>query len=114
MAEFLEVMNEFKRMCDSYQCPECPLHKSLPTPLFCRDKLAQEPEKLEMIIMTWAKHHPRKTMEDVLFEKFPQAQRLPNGRIRICPHMLNPAWANDQCVHEESNCRECWRRPVEE
>lgn len=120
MAEFLEIVRQVDRMRKKHPGGvEISFFRKFPkggirTVNVCTALPEYEDaEMIEKAVLKWAADHPEKTMEDVLFEKFPQAQRLPNGRIRICPHMLNPAWKNDQCVHGESNCRECWRRPVE-
>lgn len=121
MAEFLEIVRQVDRMRKRYKRyemreiigEECGVRQVTHNVFDMMPTLTQA-KTIEKYVSHWAANHPEKTMEDVLFEKFPQAQRLPNGRIRICPHMLNPAWKNDQCVHGESNCRECWRRPVEE
>lgn len=73
MAEFIEVMKQFNRMCDSHKrcgtCPTCPINhdKELFT---CYRWLTKNAEKAEEIIMTWAEEHPLKTNRDKFKEIF--------------------------------------------
>jgi len=56
MAEFINVMKEYNRMCEYYKldCRECPLCN-----VNCEYVLHNEAEKSESIIMKWSKEHPR-------------------------------------------------------
>ena len=55
MAEFINVMEEYNRMCDHYKldCRECPLCN-----VNCEYVLHNEAKKSETIIMKWAREHP--------------------------------------------------------
>ena len=55
MAEFINVMKEYNRMCEYYKldCRECPLCN-----VNCEYVLHNEAEKSESIIMKWAREHP--------------------------------------------------------
>jgi len=60
MAEFKKVMEEYRRMCDSFseQCDECPLLE------YC----SPEAEDFEDIVMTWSKENPPEvypTLDDI-------------------------------------------------
>lgn len=64
MAEFVEVIRQKDRICNSYDCNECPLKSG------CMSLIVNEPEKAEQIIMEWAKEHPSKTNADKFKEVF--------------------------------------------
>lgn len=78
MAEFVEVMKQKRRMCESiidkhssYPCKNCRLsscnnHKNLGCVKFTLDF----PEESEEIIMDWAKEHPAMTNGDKFKEVF--------------------------------------------
>lgn len=55
MAEFINVMEEYNRMCEYYKldCRECPLCN-----VNCEYVLHNEAKKSEAIIMEWAHKHP--------------------------------------------------------
>lgn len=62
MAEFREVMKQWKRMCivqtDNYgKCEKCPLGKEQICS-FASDLRDDEIERLESTLMTWATEHP--------------------------------------------------------
>lgn len=77
MAEFVEVMKQKKRMCDTYNkdCDStvaiCPLdYDRNGKNIVCTDFLAEYPQESEEIIMKWAKEHPAKTNADKFKEVF--------------------------------------------
>lgn len=131
MAEFVKVIEEFWRMCDSSKCSECPLRKiKTGNGNHCLMLQAGTPYAIEAIIMAWAKDHPRKTMEDVLFERLPGIKQGDDGSYVICPRHINPEWAaGEECDEHNTDikmvlscsfrfrtperCRKCWRRFVE-
>ena len=62
MAEFQEVANEIKRMCNRLKCSECPLgSKNTLANGTCTTWTLQNSEKAESIVMKWAAEHPIKT-----------------------------------------------------
>ena len=111
MAEFVEVMRQYTRMCKSNgsTCNGCELeHEKVDT---CRGFLMSNPARAEKIIMKWAAEHPEKTMKDVFFEKFPNAPRGDSGEPECCPRVIG--FVN----HPKCNigdCCECWSRPAPE
>ena len=53
MAEFNEVMRQYKRMCDSNSCIECPM--------YCQCGMGvvkSAPDTFEKRVMEWAEAHP--------------------------------------------------------
>lgn len=54
MAEFINVMKEYNRMCHSYaDCRDCPLCN-----VNCEYIMHEKPEETESIIMKWSREHP--------------------------------------------------------
>lgn len=113
-----EFCKEFGRMCKTYEyCDDCPMEKwERKTNLSCRDILLSDEhirERIE-IVEKWSKEHPRKTMMQDFFEKFPNAPRNDMGTPRLCP---------SDCGYEKVSCcpgdvvcdsPKCWNRPLEE
>ncbi len=66
MAEFVKVIKERKRMCDSFESCSygCPIYKSCGS--LCVNWMSQHPEEAERIIIQWAAEHPE---PDPAFEK---------------------------------------------
>lgn len=70
MAEFKEVMKQFKRMCDGRTwCDSCQIcdNRGL---ISCSRWLTENPTKAEEIIMEWAKKNPPVTNRDKFKEVF--------------------------------------------
>lgn len=71
MAEYQEVIKQYKRMCEIYKdtCDGCPLEKprGLNT---CWRWCFEEPEKAEELVMNWAKEHQPVTNADKFKEVF--------------------------------------------
>lgn len=73
MAEFVEVMNQRKRICESMDklCKNCPLSIRNNGGVFaCETFLLKRYEQAEKIIMDWAKEHPIVTNKDKFREVF--------------------------------------------
>lgn len=64
MAEFNEVIRQFNRMCNNYDCNDCPFDSN------CQFIVIRRPNEAEEIIMNWAKEHPIKTNADKFKEVF--------------------------------------------
>lgn len=59
MAEYVEVMEQKKRMCNSTLCCECDIfHLSGEDINNCSQFISNNPSKAEKIIMSWAAEHP--------------------------------------------------------
>ena len=110
MAEFVEVMRQWNRMCDSTKyCGRCELDK-MARPTVCVSYALGNAEKVEEVVMSWAAEHPEKTMKDVLFEKFPNAEKYPDGTPVICATDVG----FDEPVSCGMLCSKCWSRPAPE
>lgn len=114
MAEFVKVYSELRRMCRAHPiCFECPAHDEYSR---CKAHLSEQESNaaaIEALVMKWAAENPAKTMLDVFYEHFPNAERLKNGTLRICPHHLNPSWGGLCDDGKTGDCRACWAREVE-
>ena len=71
MAEYQEVIKQFKRMCESNcsDCRQCPI-ESYRGFYHCWRWISEEPEKSEEFIMKWARENPVKTNRDKFKEVF--------------------------------------------
>lgn len=119
MAEFTKVWAEMKRMCETYpSCKGCPLESKRENRV-CDETVPsmitsiESPVEFEKRIMAWVAAHPQKTLLDAFYEKFPNAERLSNGTLRICPYHLDPKWGGLCDDGTSGNCRECWAREVD-
>ena len=120
MAEFMEVIKEGMRMCVAQpdDCEGCPL-RVIDAEVFCKilNEVSRgqccDVEKCEPLVMAWAAEHPHKTMLDVFYEHFPQAERLSNGTLRVCPYHLDPSWGGLCDDGKTGDCRACWAREAQ-
>lgn len=115
MAEFVEVMRQYDRMCTAMgsTCDGCVLHPEIKDD--CRGFMIQEPGRAEELIMGWAKNHPERTYLEILAERLPglDTELIPK---RTCPGWFVPGWPKSQdgvCAVQTSTCRECWDRTAE-
>lgn len=60
MADFVQTMKDWKRMCDAYdQCADCPLNDDRETCIHAsRGKWPNSVDNLERRVMAWAAEHP--------------------------------------------------------
>ena len=106
MAEFIEVLRQGNRMCDSYdECRKCPLYNMCEGDMF---ELYKKGEEIEAIVMKWAKEHPVKTNLDKLMEIFPMLDR----------EKMHPSTCYGFSCPQNCDCDECeykgfWNREYE-
>lgn len=85
MAEFIEVMKQKNRMCESNsrRCSKCFLAaKNNGKELHCNDLCLSYPQEAEKIIMDWAKEHPIMTNAEKFKEVF--GFKMPKFQIDAC------------------------------
>lgn len=121
MAEFVTVMKERQRMCDSFsnrQCTGCPFEdcRSIKN-IACEAVLFISPEEAEKIIMDWAAEHPQKTLADRFYKLFPDGLKNDRGEPHICPRYLG--WIKECDDYSRCSCDDgfvCtkWQTPWEE
>ena len=59
MAEFQEVIQQNKRMCQSIRCYKCDIYRLCGEDLSkCQQFINNNPKKAEEVIMSWAAEHP--------------------------------------------------------
>lgn len=60
----------------------------------------------------WSQKHPRKTMAQDFFEKYPNAPRTEDDMPFPCPDGLGYCKHDSFCLGH--TCMECWSRPMED
>ena len=83
----LEFLKEQKRMCKAYKtCNNCPLVSS-----HCIvNHLATDDDNKKIVnfVEQWSKEHPRKTMQSVFLEQWPDAIISHDGLPEVAPCQL--------------------------
>ena len=115
----LEFLMEHKRMCNSYSgCCDCPLRS-----IHCVINHATSDEDHERIVAAveqWSKEHPRKTMQSVFLEQWPDAiigyDGLPEvAPCRLCVGLIHGKSTED--CEKRGLCAKCrrefWMQEVE-
>ena len=104
MAEFIKIMSDKKRMCETCigNCETCPLcSDNNGTKLMCEDFFMENLKKAEKIIEDWTKKNPVITNADKFKEVFGYR-----------PHVYCFAIWNRSCKNILSNCnRDCKNCP---
>ena len=107
MAEFREVVKQYKRFCEDQVCTDCPLH-GINDEMLCI--VFKNPVEAEKIIMDWASEHPAKTWLTMLKEVLPEAHI---DITQNCPRNLFGANApSSQENNCDGKCVDCWNREV--
>ena len=114
----LEFLRERRRMCNSYRnCEGCPLEDGK-----CVVSDGAPDEDYKRIIVAvdqWSKEHPRKTLQSVFLEQWPEANLDVSGAIDICPAALSSDYRSDSggCKYPSIACIDCrrefWMQEVE-
>ena len=106
----LEFLKERRRMCDSYgDCEGCPLKGA---ECVIRDMTSEDDcERIVTAVEQWSKEHPRKTMQSVFLEQYPEAALDGYGVMTICPAKLFKAHrsGNRRCNNQGKLCIDCRR-----
>ena len=61
MAEFVEVITQYNRMCSTYlkrDCSHCPMIEMVDDDFCCSDYMIEYPSNTENIVMQWAVENP--------------------------------------------------------
>lgn len=115
--EAIEFIKDRNRMCDYYKDDRCWNDNEQCPALDCKcndfRNAADDEFKIVNVVEQWSKNHPKKTMLQDFWEKFPKVKleaSCPPG----CPHVYGYTSKNDDdnfCLGH--TCLECWNRPVE-
>lgn len=109
MAEFKDVMRQYKRMCDEFRsglhekyCDECPVSSIVNgKDATCTEVVRSAPEWFEKTVMDWAEKHPEPrypTWEEWHKTNFPDA------RPDICPNYFMSNKPLGTCA---VSCKKC-------
>lgn len=112
MAEFVEVMRQAQKICDTYKCDDCPMadHVDMCGLIHSKYRKAGFLLEFERIVMQWAKEHPEPqypTWEEWQRENFPDAP----VRLTPCSFMFRERWEEimgKKCF----KCADCVNTPI--
>ena len=107
MSERKATIYDYKRVCDSFDCGECPLagYSS------CIVSMTDDTDKANEIIIKWCDKNPIKTRQSEFLKMFPNAN-ITDGYIRGCPKEFDTTMEVD-CQKSCCDCRkEYWGEEV--
>lgn len=117
MAEYQEVMKQRKRMCEIFDCADCPLshNNNGIRGVFCNEFIRDHPAKAEAIIMKWAADHPEPvypSWSEAWAQVFPNAHFITALKQDQCPciHFFVPALPYEERC--KVSCEVCKSRPI--
>ena len=104
--EAIEFLKEYQRICRCYHSNKC---NGCPLEVYGCDMEHDDAQEIVKIVEKWSRNHPRKTLIQDFFEKFPNAPKLSNGCPKICPdHIYGHVKI---CTND---CLQCWSYPLED
>ena len=97
---------DYARMCKKYyytNCQNCPMVKEM-----CDLRIMNDAhlDKANEIILKWCREHPVETRQDRLLKMFPNAPKMGNGLLEICPRRVDTKYKVDSCGRP---CDECYK-----
>lgn len=110
----VKFIKEKKRMCNSNWCSEeCPVSmKNSGEKCCCLDLLYDYTEKYVDIVEKWSKENPERTRMSVFLKICPNAPRLSETALNICPKRIDSDF--DKC----GDCMKCkedyWSEEVDD
>lgn len=111
--DVVEFFSELRRMCkSSSDCTKCEYHGDR-----C-DNAIELFEKTVAVVEQWSREHPRKTLQSVFLEQYPETEIDEEGILLICPKFISADYRNryDNC--EGMVCTDCrmefWGQKVEQ
>jgi hypothetical protein len=110
----VEFVRERERMCsENSSCNQCDFYKSLVEPdgMSCKTWVAEYPEKTVAFVEKWSKEHPRKTLQSVFLEQYPEARIGDDGVLQILPCSISASHRDTRgnCVNMRRDCYDCRR-----
>lgn len=117
----VKFLQERARMCNSFSsdCEGCRVDEEKPVMSECCLWMFETPERAVKIVEEWSAAHPRKTMQDVFLEQWPQASIGGDGVLKVCPCPISESHRNAQggCIDIHRQCSDCrkefWGQEVE-
>lgn len=114
----VKFIEERKRLCEMYNCSECPANDNGGRCKF-NITMGGEATKQIKLLEEWAAAHPRKTRQSVFLEQWPEARTYGDGILCLCPKEIS-SWRRGQygeCINGGNGCdscrREFWGQEVE-
>lgn len=109
---------DYARVCKHYgcYCEDCPLgSENTEAYCYCDELVVEEPAKANEIILNWCKEHPVETRQDRFLKMFPNAPKMGNGLLEICPRRIDTKYEVDSCGRPCDECYKAyWLAEVEE
>lgn len=108
---------DYARMCKKHKnCRGCPLSIALNgMKVVCLDLIKEYTDKANEIILKWCEEHPIKTRQSEFLKMFPNAQKLDDGTLSICPKFVDATLDITCCGKLCTLCYEdFWLAEVEE
>ena len=102
MLDAVTYLKTKKRICERYQCSECPFEDN------CDMIEESNPERATEIVEKWLEDHPVKTILSDFLKKYPNAKGYLNAEgypSFCCSNLGFPS-----CCEDVKNCQECWNR----
>lgn len=115
MAEFQEVMKQRERMCEIFDCADCPLSRNNngTSCMLCNEFIRDCPAEAEAVIMKWASENPEPvypSWEDAWKQLFPNACYVTQGVDKSpCPNFF----VQEHChTAYPYGCGDCRKQPI--
>lgn len=97
-----------KGLC-TIECDTCDFYKPAGDKS-CASYVRSHPEEAEAIIRKWAEKHPRKTRQSEFLKMYPNAARLTNGVVDVCPSKVDKDYP---CTGACPSCKDrYWKEEV--
>lgn len=108
---------DYMRICKNQKsCGTCPLFsRANGMNVACVILIREYPDKANEIILKWCEEHPIKTRQSEFLKMFPNAQKLDDGTLSICPKFVDATLDITCCGKLCTLCYEdFWLAEVEE
>lgn len=103
----VKFVKERVRMCSRNACKECPVNISNSGEgCCCLDLFHNHIEKYVAIVEKWSAEHPVKTKMSELLKIFPNAERLDENVLDICPELVDTNYHNCSNFNRCDKCKE--------
>lgn len=106
----VKFIKELRRMCTTHTgCESCPAERCECQSL---ENMAED-TRIVAIVEEWSAAHPRKTLQSVFLEQWPDAEIGCQGTIAIYPCYLDKTLRKKDCNSDCEKCRqEYWTKAV--
>lgn len=114
MAEFLDVMRQAQKICDTYKCDDCPMvdHVDMCGLIHSKYRKAGFLLEFEQIVMQWAKEHPE--LQYPTWKEWKKAN-FPDASIGLTPCSFMSRERQGKIMGEECvflDCADCINTPI--